>query len=137
MMMIIIAVKIFWCLFYTHLSLLTGCIDHITLLIMSELELERVSQKEEASLQDEEDGKEENNDQVVPRETLMALSIAYLSVFIDILGVSIILPIIPFLAIDLMQVHSKLASFMQDMLVRRCCQCQFQGFYRIALGAGL
>ena len=44
-------------------------------------------------------GKEEE-EYVIPRETLMALSIAYLSVFIDILGVSIILPIIPFLAIE-------------------------------------
>jgi DHA1 family tetracycline resistance protein-like MFS transporter len=44
--------------------------------------------------------KEENEEgDLVSRATLLALAIAYLSVFIDILGVSIVLPIIPFLAI--------------------------------------
>jgi len=37
---------------------------------------------------------------LISKSTLLALSIAYLSVFIDILGVSLILPIIPFLAIE-------------------------------------
>ena len=37
---------------------------------------------------------------LVSKSSLLALAIAYLSVFIDILGVSIILPIIPFLAIE-------------------------------------
>lgn len=39
-------------------------------------------------------------DDLVSKSALIALAIAYLSVFIDILGVSIILPIIPFLALQ-------------------------------------
>jgi MFS family permease len=74
---------------------------------MSEIELElepgvvtieHPPQGGEKHSTDEEE--EEEKDHIIPRETLMALSIAYLSVFIDILGVSIILPIIPFLAIE-------------------------------------
>lgn len=42
---------------------------------------------------------EDEKSEIVSREALVGLGIAYLSVFIDILGVSIILPIIPFLAI--------------------------------------
>ena len=44
---------------------------------------------------------EENkkNDYVVSRTALVGMGIAFLSVFIDILGVSIILPVIPFLAL--------------------------------------
>lgn len=71
---------------------------------MSDIELEPVS-LEPPSPQEEEEGERETEigekgDEIIPRATLVALSIAYLSVFIDILGVSIILPIIPFLAIE-------------------------------------
>jgi MFS transporter, DHA1 family, tetracycline resistance protein len=43
---------------------------------------------------------EKKADDLVSKSALIALAIAYLSVFIDILGVSIILPIIPFLALE-------------------------------------
>jgi MFS transporter, DHA1 family, tetracycline resistance protein len=43
---------------------------------------------------------EKKADDLVSESALIALAIAYLSVFIDILGVSIILPIIPFLALE-------------------------------------
>ena len=68
---------------------------------MSEIELEAVSLDPPSPQEVEQVGDNSTEeDPVIPRATLIGLSVAYLSVFIDILGVSIILPIIPFLAIE-------------------------------------
>lgn len=56
--------------------------------------------EEEIRNTDERINEDSKKDDLVSKSSLVALAIAYLSVFIDILGVSIILPIIPFLAME-------------------------------------